>query len=673
LTSSIHHLFDAVKAIAVQGYDEQRKVIYWNKGSELLYGYSQSEAMGNTLESLIIPPEIHDDVIQAHKNWVDKGIPIKACELVLQGKNGEEVRVYSSHVMFQTENNKMQMYCIDINLGEIHSARAQVAEKDNLLTAVLEATPDLFFVMQEDTTILSYHANSADQLYAPSEDIIGRKMAQILPSEVSNKLVMNIERSLAQDSVIEFGYELQVPTGVEYFEARARHLKDDRRVVLVVRNITQQHEANETIKKQAYFDTLTQLPNRFLALDRLSQIINDAERTGDRCAVLFIDLDDFKKVNDSLGHDVGDKLLIESALRLKSTVRKRDTVGRLGGDEFILILPEIKEHSGLVQISENLLNAFRKAFHIDGRALTMTLSIGVAAYPQNGTTAKELLRNADTAMYQAKATGRNGYSFFTTEMNTQMTRRLALEEQMRNALKRDEFSLHFQTKLNTHSGKIVGAEALLRWNNQILGRIGPDEFIPIAEGTGLIIAIGEFVIMKSLEFLAQWSKGSDSNDLHIAVNLSPRQFRDKNLVNFVRKALFTHKIPAHKLEFEITEGVLLSGQKYVKETLNELSKMGVMMSMDDFGTGYSSLSYLRQYSFDILKIDRSFVDGIVRNSADQKLVIATIAMAHSLGLKVVAEGVETEEQYALLKELKCDFVQGFYFSKPQPADLMLKS
>jgi diguanylate cyclase (GGDEF)-like protein len=496
-------------------------------------------------------------------------------------------------------------------------------------------------------------------------------MAQILPSEVSDKLVMNIERSLTQDSVIEFGYELQVPTGIEYFEARARHLKDEKHVVLVVRNITQQHEANETIKKQAYFDTLTQLPNRFLALDRLSQIINEAERTGEKCAVLFIDLDDFKKVNDSLGHDVGDKLLVESALRLKSTVRKRDTVGRLGGDEFILLLPDIKDDSGLTQISENLLTAFRRAFHIDGRALTMTLSIGVAVYPQNGSTANELLRNADTAMYQAKANGRNTYSFFTAEMNTQMRRRLELEEQMRGALGRNEFALHFQTKLDTDSGAIVGAEALLRWNSDKLGRVGPDEFIPIAEGTGLIIPIGEFVITKSLEFLAQWHKRASTEELHIAVNLSPRQFRDKNLVNVVRKALFTHKIPPHRLEFEITEGVLLSGQKYVKDTLNELSKMGIMMSMDDFGTGYSSLSYLRQYSFNVLKIDRSFVDGIVHNEADQKLVIATIAMAHSLGLKVVAEGVETEEQYSLLKELKCDFVQGFYFSKPQPAELLL--
>nr|WP_229333589.1 EAL domain-containing protein [Glaciecola sp. MH2013] len=656
----------------MQGYDENRNVIYWNKGSELLYGYSEEEALGCKLESLIIPTDMHDSVVAAHRNWVDNNIPIGASKLTLRAKNNLPVNVYSSHVMFTTELNKKQMYCIDISLDDVLKAKQQISIKENLLEAVLDATPDLFFVMEEDTTIISFHTNSQDDLYVVPDGFIGKPMASILPKEVSDKLKTNIKKALQQDGVVDFQYQLNVPAGLLYFEARARHLKTEKQLVLVVRDITEQHNAAETIKRQAYFDTLTKLPNRFLSLDRLSQIMNEAERQRTQCAVLFLDLDDFKKVNDSLGHDTGDQVLVESATRLTTVIRKRDTVGRLGGDEFIVLLPDVADYRGITTVVENLLDAFRQPFKLEGRELMLTLSVGVAIYPENGDNASDLLRNADTAMYQAKAMGRNAYSFFTKEMDEITSRRFELEDQMRGALQRGEFSLHFQPKLHAQTAEIVGAEALLRWFNPVLGNVGPDEFIPIAEHTGLIIEIGEFVITQALSFLSSWEAESQKN-LHVAVNLSPRQFRDKNLLNFVSDAMLTANIPPHKLEFEITEGVLLTGENYITETLNNLHNMGVTLSMDDFGTGYSSLSYLRQYSFNMLKIDRSFVSGIVENTADQKLVIATIAMAHSLGLKVVAEGVETEAQYALLNKLGCDFVQGYYFSKPLPQEDLLAS
>jgi diguanylate cyclase (GGDEF)-like protein len=462
-----------------------------------------------------------------------------------------------------------------------------------------------------------------------------------------------------------------MPTGVTYFEARISHLQSYRQVVVVVRDITEQHKSAEIIRQHAYFDALTLLPNRFLSLDRLSQMLNEAERNEEKTAVLFLDLDDFKKVNDSLGHEVGDKLLIEAANRLNLAVRKEDTVGRLGGDEFIVLLRALNDDHNAMDISENLLRVFREPFQIDGRELILTVSIGIAIYPENGNCASDLLRNADSAMYQAKALGRNTYSFFTEEMNVIMIRRFEIEEQMHGALERNEFEVYYQPQFNVRDGRLIGAEALLRWHNPTLGNVSPDEFIPIAEQTGLIVPIGKFVIEQALNFLKKWQTKHQQN-YTIAVNLSPRQFRDQELISFIKQSLSDANISPDNLEFEITEGVLMIGKSYIDAALLELHKLGIKLSMDDFGTGYSSLSYLRQYAFDVLKVDRSFINGITVNKEDCDLVKATIAMAHSLGLLVVAEGVEMKEQLTLLDKLGCDFVQGYYFSRPIPAEELIE-
>ncbi|PCI60793.1 MAG: GGDEF domain-containing protein [Gammaproteobacteria bacterium] len=430
-------------------------------------------------------------------------------------------------------------------------------------------------------------------------------------------------------------------------------------------DITDTKIAEEKILHQAHFDTLTNLPNRFLSLDRLEQMLKEAQRNDEKVAVLFLDLDDFKKINDTLGHEVGDKLLIESAKRLKSIIRDEDTVGRLGGDEFIVILRGITNSSDVQPVTEALLNKFRQPFSIDNRELILTSSVGIAVYPDDAESVSEILRNADTAMYQAKDLGRNGFSYFTQSMNQNVSRRLAVEEQIRGALERDEFDVHYQIQLDMKSEKIIGAEALLRWHNCVLGNITPDEFIPVAEQTGLIVCLGQFVLNQALATIKQWQNRSHGN-LRIAVNLSPRQFRDPELVGFVEKALINADVAASNLELEITEGVLLSGHSYIDKALTSLNKLGVILSMDDFGTGYSSLSYLRTYPFDVLKVDRCFVSGIIENNADKELVNATIAMSHALGLKVVAEGVETKEQYHMLAQLGCDYAQGYLLSKPVP-------
>jgi len=666
----LHHLFDVTDAISVQGYDEDRQVIYWNRGSEIVYGYKNKEAVGRKLEDLILPEHLKVPVIAGINDWIQNGIEIPAGELVLRRKDGKNISVYSSHVLFTNKYGKKQMYCIDINLSELKHVEAKAELKEHMLAATFEVIPDLFFLMEIDSTIIDYHAGKNSNLYVSPKYFLGKPMADLLPIDVADKFKSNIEKVITHGGVMSFEYDLFMPQGTVFFEARLTYLTDNKQVVAIVRDITEQHQASELIKKHAFYDALTELPNRFLALDRLSQMLNEAERNEEKTAVLFLDLDDFKIVNDTLGHEVGDKLLIESAIRLRNVVRKEDTLGRLGGDEFILLIRNLSGEYNALSIAENLLKAFRKPFEIDGRELILTLSIGIAMYPENGRDSSKLLRNADTAMYKAKSLGRNTYSFFTKEMNIHMLRRLEIEEQMRGALDRGEFEVYYQPQIDSTKRKVIGAEALLRWHNPILGHIAPDEFIPIAEHTGLIIPIGQFVIEQALSFLNTWQTEKKAS-LRIAVNLSPRQFRDTQLLSFIETSLIKANLSAAKLELEITEGVLMVGQAYIDDALIKLHKLGVTLSMDDFGTGYSSLSYLRQYAFDILKIDRSFITGITTNKSDCDLVQGTLAMAHSLGLKVVAEGVETKEQFELLSELACDYIQGYYFSKPISAKQLL--
>ncbi len=439
----------------------------------------------------------------------------------------------------------------------------------------------------------------------------------------------------------------------------------------IVIDIHDRKLAEERILYQAHFDGLTDLPNRFLALDRLSQLIIEAGRNEEKVGVLFLDLDDFKKINDTLGHETGDRLLIEAAARLCNLVRSGDTVGRFGGDEFIVLLGELRDTTDARLVAENLLNGFRDAFRIDERDLLLTASIGITIYPDDGDSSSVLLRNADSAMYHSKDQGRNTYSYFTDTMNHGVSRRLALEEQIHGALDRSEFRLCYQPQLAIGSNQLVGVEALLRWRNPTLGEIPPVEFIPIAEQTGLIVSIGQFVLREALGFAAEWKQKFDQK-FTVAVNISPRQFRDPNLVTFIADAISQSGGTGESLELEITEGVLLDGHSYIDDALAALSDLGVGISMDDFGTGYSSLSYLRSYPFDALKIDRSFINDITVDIADRELVAAIIAMAHGLGLKVVAEGVETKEQLALLAEQSCDLAQGFLFSKPLSAEEILK-
>ncbi|MCX4188508.1 putative bifunctional diguanylate cyclase/phosphodiesterase [Methylophaga sp. OBS4] len=441
--------------------------------------------------------------------------------------------------------------------------------------------------------------------------------------------------------------------------------------ISVISDITHEKEQEREILQLAYYDPLTNLPNRFRSLEHLASLLKQAKKSQTHLAVLVLDLDHFKKINDTLGHDIGDKLLKQVAERLGHCLHQQQVLGRLGGDEFIVMHRDERADSNLSTLTEALLDLFNSPFHIDKRELMLTASIGVAIYPNHGETVSELLRNADSAMFYAKDNGRNTHAYFTHAMNLDMTRRFEIEEQMHSALERGEFTLMYQPQVELNHGRIVGAEALLRWHNPVLGEIPPDEFISIAEQTTHILPIGRFVLEQSLRFTGEIQQRFDP-DFRMAINLSPCQFQDYGLIKLLHDLIEQFAVKASQVELEITEGVLLSGSSLVGETLTKLTDMSISLAMDDFGTGYSSLSYLRSYPFDVLKIDRSFINNISSKPTERELINAIIAMSQALGLKVVAEGVETEEQMQFLQTIGCDYGQGYYFSKPLTEDALIK-
>lgn len=434
-----------------------------------------------------------------------------------------------------------------------------------------------------------------------------------------------------------------------------------------IQDVTEHRDAQQKLVELAQYDTLTGLPNRALALDRLEQLLKGVHRHGGRLAVLFLDLDYFKKVNDTLGHEAGDDTLAEAARRLVDCVRAEDTVARLGGDEFLLILRDLAEVTAAQHVATSVLDRFRDPFGLGGHELVLTVSMGIAVAPADGDTALDLLRNADTAMYQSKHEGRNTYHFFTESMNREIARRLAIEEGLRGALGNGEFRLQFQPMVDLAQRRVVAAESLLRWSSPELGEVGPAEFVPIAEQTGMIDALGRYVLQESLQQLATW-RNEGFDELRVSVNVSPQQFRNAHFIDLVAQSLRDAGVPGTAFEIEITEGVLLSGRGRVGETLRALRGLGATIAMDDFGTGYASLSYLREYPFDTLKIDQSFVRDVTEDPGDRELVITSLRLAQALGLRSVAEGVESEAQLALLREHGCELAQGYLFSRPLEAE-----
>lgn len=426
-------------------------------------------------------------------------------------------------------------------------------------------------------------------------------------------------------------------------------------------------QADTRIQHLAHYDALTALPNRSLFNDRLRIALADAARRGRSVAVMFLDLDRFKNINDSLGHETGDQLLKAVAERLSACVRRGDTIARLGGDEFTIVLADMAHGDDAVLVAQKVIEQFVQPFKIGEQELFVSSSVGITLYPNDAATAEELIKNADVAMYRAKDQGRNNYQFFTRELNKKVHQRLSLERSMRRAIERNEFILHYQPQVSLHDGGIVGVEALLRWRHPELGLVSPAEFIPVAEETGLIVPIGEWVLRTAVQQAKAWQE-QGIPPIQVSVNLSARQFQQKHLIHVVLGILRNAGLAAPYLTLELTESVLMQNVDHTLSALQALHEAGIGLSVDDFGTGYASLSYLKRFPIDVLKIDRSFVSDISTDADDAAIVHAIITMAQSLGIKTVAEGVETGEQLAFLRTHGCEAFQGYYFSPAVPAD-----
>ncbi|MBL8250264.1 MAG: EAL domain-containing protein [Candidatus Competibacter sp.] len=522
-------------------------------------------------------------------------------------------------------------------------------------------------------------------------------------SEITYQTVFNCvpekERSAVQQwfasllepgEVVGLNHCILSPNGHElrYVRQQVEAVRDDSgRVVQLygtMQDITEMQRAEERIRQLAFIDSLTRLPNRELLKDRLNAALSLARRHGRRAALLFLDLDNFKRINDTLGHSIGDLLLQATAERLKSSVRQSDTVSRLdsvesqdetiarlGGDEFTVLLPEVRRSEDVANVAERIQSALSEPLVLGGHEVFITPSIGIAIFPEDGDNSETLLKNADMAMYLAKRQGRNLYRFFDATLNEAALKRLTMENQLRKAIDQNDLSLNYQPQLDLPSGQISGVEALLRWNSPVLGPVSPVDFIPLAEETGLIIPIGEWVLRTACQQAKSWQEQGVGLQ-RMAVNISVLQFVQPSFPGLVARILEETGLAPEALELEITESLLMKDPEGATSTLHALKDLGVQLAIDDFGTGYSSLSRLKQLPLDRLKIDKAFVREVNLQPDDAAIATAVIAMAESMGLRVIAEGVENEAQLRFLKSKNCDEVQGYYLSRPLPVDEVTK-
>jgi len=535
-----------------------------------------------------------------------------------------------------------------------------------------------------DAVVTTDAVGIIDYINPMAEKLLGRTLDEVRGQHLDAALTVVNEQSgrpaawplnecLEMDSSICLADgHLLINQGKKVYDIRVSlapihsHHQEANGVVLAISDISESRQLARTLEYQASHDQLTGLPKRILLNDRLGQAIIQAHRTHSLVAVFHLDLDRFKQVNDGLGHDAGDELIKLTAKRLLALGRKQNTVARLSGDEFVMIIADLNEEKDVLLVAEKILQAFTSTIHIKGHEVAINVSIGVSLYPRDGDSSEALLRNANRAMYQAKEAGGNTIKFYADNMNLRAMERLVMERNLRQAIHHNELQVHYQPQVDLKSGRVIGAEALLRWHHPELGTIPPDTFIPVAEETGLIIPLGEWLIRTVCNDIKQWPLDEYQN-FRVSINLSPRQFAHGGVADIMAEVLTKSELDGCRLGVEITEGMLMRDIDTIFSTLNRLKKMNIKLSIDDFGTGYSSLSYLKRFPIDELKIDKSFVQDITSDGDDAAIATAVIAMAHSMGQRVIAEGVETTQQLEYLYQQGCDEIQGFFFSPAVPA------
>ncbi|PLX75272.1 MAG: GGDEF domain-containing protein [Azoarcus sp.] len=575
-----------------------------------------------------------------------------------------------------TFSGKPAIIGILLDVSERCKAERAVADQLRFIEQLVDTIPSPVFFKDESGRYLGCNAAFEDYLGQTRDQIIGRSVYDIAPKDLADRYFAADEALFRQGGKQTYEASIAYADGTRHDVVFNKATFNNARgelggLVGVMLDISERKRMEQAVWHEANYDALTGLPNRRLFHDRLREEVKRSQRGGGRFAQLFIDLDRFKEVNDTLGHDLGDKLLVEAAARISKSVRTSDTVSRLGGDEFVVIAPCIADKNAAGAIAQHIIEQMQLPFDLDGKLAYVSASIGIAFYPDDSTEMDTLLGYADQAMYAAKAQGRNGFCYFAQPMQVSAMQRLQTGNDLRSAVKAEQLVVHYQPIVDLSDNRIVKAEALVRWLHPVRGLLGPDEFIPVAEDIGVISEIGQWVFERAMQMASRWhalrglKADADTAEagIQISVNMSPRQFMSGSSAGWIEH-LRQHGLPASALAVEITEGLLLDTRPVVIEALMAFRDAGVQVSIDDFGTGYSAMSYLKKFDIDYLKIDRSFVRDLTTDASDLAIAEAMIVMAHKLGMKVVAEGVETAAQRDLLRSAGCDYAQGYLFSRP---------
>ncbi len=614
-----------------------------------------------------------DRHLRLDRRIIETGRPIADIEETVSDKGGNDRVLLTSKAPLATPDGKAdQVVTVSLDITERKRGERALRESEQRFRTLVESSV-LGIVIARDGRPLFANRTYANMFgFGHPDEVLGLDSLDGLydPSELPRIKEFRDLRSRGKTAPVR--YEFQ---GVRRDGSRLWAETQDQQIVWDGQPVVQSTVADITLRKtyerdlqrQIHYDELTDLPNRVLALDRLRSAVVGARRSKHKVGVLFIDLDRFKRVNDTLGHATGDELLRAAAERLSNCIRAEDTVARLGGDEFLVILPKLKSAADAEPVIHKILETFSLPFLLGPAEAYVTASIGVTISPDDSDEPNILIQNADAAMYRAKEQDRNTFHFFTPELNQRARERMQLESHLLHALSRNELQLYYQPIVDIRSGVVVGAEALLRWWNPTLGSVEPDRFIPLAEDTGLIVPIGRWVLETACRHLRDWS-ATGRPPLRISVNISTRQFRGTSLSSEMSDAISRNRIDPRCLELEITEGLLMDDLPQTRANLHALSMLPVRLSLDDFGTGYSGLRYLRDIPVDALKVDKSFVSDVSNPGGNATLVKTIIAMGHELGLEVIGEGIETQEQLDFLRRHGCDLAQGFLFSRPLPAE-----
>jgi diguanylate cyclase (GGDEF)-like protein/PAS domain S-box-containing protein len=628
----------------------------WNGGAERMYEYSAVEAIGKPI-SIIFPDEEWNE-IPAILERVKQDETVKHFETVRVKKDGKRIHI---DITISPVNDALGRIVGASTIARDITERVKAEERLRLWSGVLEQSGEGIFICDPQEHILLVNTAFEKLTGFLADEAVGKTRGVLQTEPQDRAFDTDMWKSVSETGAWQGEMWNHRKSGELYAEWLSISAISDHKGVVthyigIFSDITARKQAAERMVHLAHYDALTDLPNRVLLMDRLSQLTKAAQRKKSKVAAVFIDLDRFKEVNDSLGHDAGDLLLQTLAKRFSNVVRNEDTLARLGGDEFVMVIQGLHQSQDVAIIAKQLLSCLVKPVTLNGYEITVTASMGISVYPDDATDGQELIRNADAAMYQAKGAGRNAFQFYTSDLNQRALEMLSTENALRRAIERQELVLHYQPQVDIASGSVVGAEALIRWNHPDLGVVMPGKFISIAEERGLIVSIGSWVIEEAARQAAVWQ--SAGIFITIAVNVSAVQFRQKDFEEQLSNTVRNHGITANLLELELTESIVMRDAETAVDKLKKLHDMGFRLSIDDFGTGYSSLNYLRRFPIDKIKIDQSFV----KDQSAGSIVTAIISLARNLKLKVIAEGVETKEQLELLREQGCNEAQGFLFS-----------